>query len=97
MRRQAYPLQDKGGCGRSQLPLERHNKHRHQEAEQGADEVESQGQPLVPCVQSIKAPAWNQRLFVSGSLGSREWIGHYPLSFSPGPQLMQGPTLHNDI
>ena len=76
MRQQAYPLQDKGGCGGSQLPLERHNKHRHQEAEQGADEVERQGQPLVPRVQRIKASAWNQRLVISSSSRS---CGSLPL------------------
>lgn len=78
MRWRAYPLQDKGGYGGSQLPLECHNKYRHQEAEQGADKVERQGQPLVPRVQSIVAPAWKQCLFVFGSLQSWKWMVHYP-------------------
>ena len=53
---EAYPLQDQGGAGGPQLPLERDHQHGHQEAEQRSNEVERHRQPLVTRIQRIEAP-----------------------------------------
>ena len=85
-KRDLYPLKNEGRGGGSQLALECHDQYGHQEAEQRANEVERQCQPLVPRVQRIEASAAECR---AGQLSQLRFQSHSPLKQAAGSTCMQ--------